>query len=556
MHHSVCRILVFHLCLVFYQNTLQAYELLYELVCPEPQTNANFGRSLAGDGDVNGDGYADIVVGAPHFNLGGGLGDAGKVFVYSGRTGTLLYSLTSPNAEPSGSFGSSVAIVKDINNDNADDVIVGAPNEDPEFGLTDAGRVYVICGQTGIPLRVIVSPNAEIQGKFGFSVDAAGDMNLDGYEDILVGAADETSGGLAAAGRVYAMSGETGLHLKTFESPNAKVNGHFGFAIACAGYTNDDMYPDVIIGAPFESNPNIPEYTGRAYLFDGNTGAVRFSFHEFGSSEDDYFGWSVDGGRDSNDDGYDDVVVGAPGTDNPLIAYAYNTGWVFRMSGLTGTLLPVSSEIFEFMYGYSGLSVACVDDYNLDGLDDVAFGIPGPGEYGIHRGSVDIISAETGLGFDWPSPPTNAGVEWFGDVLADVGDVNNDWYSEIAIASYRADTIYEDAGRVWVFGPDLPTIAVSSRILGMTVELSWDAVQEANEYWIYGAENEPFFEPQPESPFNYRIATTSNLSWLSIEQTGDETSNWTYLVVAVNDSDLPLCKSNRVGEFDRNITIP
>lgn len=469
--------------------------LLHEILPPTPQANAHFGMALAGGGDVNGDRYDDIVVGAPDFDLGGGLANAGEAYVFSGKTGTLLWSYTSPNPEAGAHFGRGVAIIRDLNADGSDDVVVGAPDEDIESGPTDAGRVYVFCGGTGVLLMTIVSPDAEASGRFGFAVAAPGDMDLDGADDILVGATGETSdGGLVPAGLVYVMSGATGSHLLTFVSPNEEANGCFGYAVAGAGHTNADAYPDVVVGAPFETNPGYPPSTGRAYLFDGHTTAVRFSFQGYNTSENDNFGWSVAGDGDSDGDGYDDIVVGAPGQDYNGAFPWTDTGWVYRYSGLTGEGRPVDLESFEGTYGFAGESVACIGDLNRDGIDDLAFGVPGPRECAF-PGAVEVISGTTGMWFDWASPPEPEGYEWFGGVLAAVGDVNDDWYPDFAVASFLANVIYEDSGRVRIFGIAHPTISLSAEIVGTAVQLAGNAVSGAPEYRVYGAINEPFFEP-------------------------------------------------------------
>jgi len=530
--------------------------LLHEILPPTPQAYAHFGQGLGGGGDVNGDHYDDIVVGAPDFDLGGGLENAGEAYVFSGKTGTPLWSCTSPNPEGGAHFGLGVTIIRDLNADGFDDVVVGAPDEGLESGPADAGRVYVFCGRTGVLLMTIVSPDPEVSGKFGHSVAAPGDMDLDGVDDILVGATGETSdGGLVPAGLVYAMSGVTGSHLLTFVSPNEEANGCFGHAIAGAGHTNADAYPDVIVGAPFENNPGYPESTGRAYLFDGHTAAVRFSFQGYNTSEDDNFGWSVAGGDDSDGDGYDDMVIGAPGQDHPAFQYV-DTGWIYRFSGLTGQSRFVDLELFEQAYGYCGESVACIGDWDRDGFDDIAFGLPGPGETAL-SGAVEIISGAAGTSIDWAEPPVPESWGLFGMVLAAVGDVNDDWYPDFAVTSLYANVVYEDTGRVWVIGRPHPTISLSAQVSSTHfVLLTWNAVYGATQYWIYGAVNDPYFEPQSEGPSNNLVAVTSGTAWISLAPTGNEDANWTYLVAAMNSAGVSLCKSNRAGEFDREVLAP
>ena len=111
-------------------------QLLYTLESPTPRFEAWFSWSVSGAGDVNGDGYDDVIVGAPA-ETGGALG-SGKAYVFSGNGGALLYTLQSPNAEDTGYFGSSVSGAGDVNVDMYDDVVVGAEIEDG--GAIDAAE--------------------------------------------------------------------------------------------------------------------------------------------------------------------------------------------------------------------------------------------------------------------------------------------------------------------------------------------------------------------------------------------------------------------------------
>ena len=157
----------------------------------------NFGNSVASAGDVNNDGYADIVIGAP-LNDGAAY-NAGRAYVFSGKTGDTLLVLSGESI--SNLLGHSVSSAGDVDNDGFDDVIIGAwYNESAPRG---AGKAYVFSGKTGDTLYVL---RGELAGAaLGYSVSSAGDINNDGYYDVIIGAPYDDFAG-SDAGRVYVYS--------------------------------------------------------------------------------------------------------------------------------------------------------------------------------------------------------------------------------------------------------------------------------------------------------------------------------------------------------------
>ncbi len=139
---------------------------------------------------------------------------AGRAYVFSGATGDTLFSLKSPFEEDSGRFGISVSGAGDVNMDGKADFIVGALGESPGSSPIKAGRAYVFSGATGDTLFSLKSPFEESNGLFGHSVSGAGDVNMDGKADVIVGARDEDPGG-----RAYVFSGATGDTLFSLKSP-------------------------------------------------------------------------------------------------------------------------------------------------------------------------------------------------------------------------------------------------------------------------------------------------------------------------------------------------
>ena len=161
---------------------------------PTPQ---EFGRAVAGIGDVNGDEVPDLLVGAPGQKVGGNEAH-GQVFVFSGATGGLLHALNTPTPQEFADFGASVAGVGDVNGDNHADLLVGARGQDLR-GSRDQGQVFIFSGANGRRLHTFDIPMREIKAEFGWSVAGAGDVNRDGIPDVLVGASEFDVGGRGQA---------------------------------------------------------------------------------------------------------------------------------------------------------------------------------------------------------------------------------------------------------------------------------------------------------------------------------------------------------------------
>jgi hypothetical protein len=286
--------------------------LIRELESPNPTAGGRFGCSVSGAGDVDGDGDDDVLAGA--YFEDGGASNSGRAYVFSGATGALLRTLQSPNAETGGSFGSAVSGIGDVNNDAVGDLVIGAYGEGgpaPPFG-----NVYVFSGKDGALLHTLRSPDTLSYGQFGKSVSGAGDVNSDGSPDIIIGARWEEVGA-TEAGRSYVFSGLTGTVLQTLVSPNPVAGGEFGSAVSGAGDVDDDGYDDVIVGAVYEDAAS--QRVGRAYVFSGQGGSLVLSLQSPSTQTypSPLFGCSVSGAGDVDGDGHGDVIVGAQGENDP-----------------------------------------------------------------------------------------------------------------------------------------------------------------------------------------------------------------------------------------------
>jgi len=254
--------------------------LLLEI--PNTEAEAQFGWSVSWAGDLDDDGVPDILVGAPLTSPGGRV-NAGSVFAYSGVSGSLIYRL---NGQKGGdSFGYSLQSIGDVDGDGVPDFAVGAPFASPD-GLYQAGTVYVFSGASGSLIHTIKGsePNAGL----GFSLAAPGDINGDGIPDILAGAPGSSPGGRKEAGSVYIFSGADGNELFHFGGPEAGEEA--GVSVSVTGDLDGDGLPDLLVSTPGAS-PTGWRFAGRVYLVSGSSGRILRVFE--GGKTWGQFGWSV-----------------------------------------------------------------------------------------------------------------------------------------------------------------------------------------------------------------------------------------------------------------------
>jgi hypothetical protein len=297
--------------------------LVRTLLSPNPegggQAFPSFGCSVAGLPDLDGDGRGDLLVGACREDTN----DAGRAYLFSGATGALLRTLTSPNPEANGSFGFRVDGVPDADGDGATDLLVAAHTEDA--GASNSGRAYLFSGATGALLRTFVSPNPIANGIFGRDTEGVPDLDGDGRGEVLVGA-----GGDLGTGRAYLFSGATGALLRTFASPNPRVGGRFGDALGAVPDVDGDGTADLLVGAYVELEGTIA--AGRAHLFSGATGALLRSLGSLNPKPSGFFGYSVAGVPDADGDGRGDLLVGGVQEDGP----GTSTGRAYLFAGAAG----------------------------------------------------------------------------------------------------------------------------------------------------------------------------------------------------------------------------
>jgi hypothetical protein len=325
---------------------------------------------VAAAGDVNGDGYADILVGAYAHSS-----SAGRAYVFYG--GPSLVSKSAANAdvilsgESATNFGLKLASAGDVNGDGRGDIIVGAT----EYSSL-AGRAYVFYGGASLVSKPATSADVVLTGeassRFGVSVGSAGDVNGDGFPDLIVGAYFYSS----TTGRAYVFYGGPNLSNKNAAGADVILTGEtgsaFGIAVATAGDVNGDGRGDVIVGASGYSTS-----TGRAYIFFGgptlvSKPAANASVILTGEATGNNFASTISSAGDVNGDGRGDVIVGA-------YAVLGNTGRAYVFLGGSGLVTKPAANADLIFQGDGfnnmfGSSVAGAGDLNRDGFGDLLVG--------------------------------------------------------------------------------------------------------------------------------------------------------------------------------------
>ncbi|MFZ5629596.1 MAG: integrin alpha [Spirochaetota bacterium] len=425
---------------------------------PLHEAYGSFGYAVNFIGDSNGDGYGDIVVGAYQNDGGTGAADKGAAYIYygsaNGITPHLLVAspylcngpadctvIQNPLNESSGRFGSAVSSAGDVNGDGYDDLLVGAYINDGGTGASDKGAAYVFYGSaSGImsqPLSasayvcsgsadctVIQNPLHEANGFFGYSLGPAGDVNGDGYGDVIVGAFRNHGGtGALRKGAAYifygSMTGVTSHPLSAspysctavsdctaIQNPLHEVDGFFGSAVGFAGDVNNDGFSDVIVGAYQNDGGTGALDKGVVYVFYGSSTGI--TAHQLSASPyacggpgdcttiqnplheaSGRFGFAVSFAGDVNRDGYGDILVGASANDDGVGAVNKGAAYIFygSVTGVIGHDLSITSYTcsnpadcttiqnpLDEANGSFGSAVGMGGDLNGDGYADAVIG--------------------------------------------------------------------------------------------------------------------------------------------------------------------------------------
>ncbi|NOT07298.1 MAG: tetratricopeptide repeat protein [Gemmatimonadales bacterium] len=368
--------------------------------------------------DVNGDGVRDVVTSAPTHGAAGNSANArGRVYVYSGKTGRLIWT---QSGQPTERLGTGLEGAGDVNADGIADVIAGAPG---------TNRAYVYSGRDGKVLLTL-APATPNEG-FGGSASGAGDQNGDGFADVVVGASASAAAGVGA-GRAYVFSGKDGSVLLTLDGERA--GDAFGSIVN--GY-RDRSTTFLVVGAPGAG----PASRGRVYVYSGLSKTAKFIIEsdETGSALGAMFA-SVVG--DVNGDKVPDIYA----SDYSNSAKGPSTGRVYVHSGATGERLQ--SLTGEGPGGGFGIGSADVGDVDKDGFDDLLIGAwqysgaaPSGGKVYLYSGKDGhLIRAITG----------RVPGETFGFDATGVGDVDGDGVIDLLLTSTWSNIKGFQSGRMFI----------------------------------------------------------------------------------------------------------
>ena len=428
------------------------------------QADCRFGDGLATAGDVNGDGYADVIVSTEHYDDPDV--DEGKAFVYLGRWSGLSTTpcWTAHGDQAGASFGTCVATAGDVNGDGFSDLIVGADSLDA--GHVNEGRAFVYLGSSEGPQTSPgwVTESGQAYAHYGYSVASAGDVNGDGFGDVLVGAESYDNGEVDEGAAFLFVGTHTGLSVTpAWYAEGNQVQMYLGGCVASAGDVNGDGLDDVLIGSQYYDGSLADE--GCALLWYGTTGALppgnpsNAPWLVTGGQADSKFGYSLAKAGDVNGDGFGDVIVGAPEFDNPQL----NEGAAFIYHGSALGLSTARSWFHDcdHVEARYGASVSSAGDFNGDGFSDVIVGAYRYDHPTVGEGIASVYLGSRGgvlPGAPFWYAEGNEENGWMGYSVACAGDVNGDGYSDVIIGAPEMDWLAVDGGMVcvWHGGPTAP----------------------------------------------------------------------------------------------------
>lgn len=458
------------------------------------------GLAVSNAGDINGDGFADVIIGAEQAD-GGGINDSGETYIVFGAAGGFapqveLSSLNGPNGfrltgtAPADLSGGTVSAAGDVNNDGFDDLLVGIRNADrPSF---NEGEVVVIYGgSTPFPATQALTGfdgtngtvinGGDLNSLTGASLSEAGDINGDGIDDFIIGSPFGDTGAGADAGESYVVFGADGglgasFDLTTLDGSNGfRVEGDASDAtvgiVSGLGDINNDGFDDFAVGSQV-ADPASGADAGQTFVFFGGPTAPPVvsvgglngtnGFRVDGLAAGDQSARSLSAAGDLNNDGVDDFLISAFTTDPNGVTNAGSVYVVFGQAGgpaagaATFDLASLDGSNGFVIEGVdpndrTGYSISNIGDFDGDGISDILIGAEGGDPFDVtSAGEAYIVFGQEG-GFDATLnlsdlDGTNGlrlnGIDAgdrAGRSVSGAGDVNNDGRDDIIIGAFDAD---------------------------------------------------------------------------------------------------------------------
>jgi len=476
-----------------------------------PPTGDASGLSVASAGDVNGDGFADVIVGAhladPHGT------NSGASYVIFGHASGFAANIDLSSLDGTAGFklsgataydftGRSVASAGDVNGDGFADLIVGALGADPN-GVSNSGASYVVFGKaSGFAANIDLSSldgmtgfklsGAAADDRSGRSVASAGDVNGDGFADLIVGADGADPHG-SFSGASYVVFGQPSGFAANIDL--STLNGTTGFklsgaaagdrscSVASAGDVNGDGFADLMVGA-YSADPH-GQSSGASYVVFGKSSGFAAnvdlstldgtSGFRLSGAAGELAGYSLASAGDVNGDGFADLIIGARGAIDrgaSYVVFGKASGFAANidLSSLDGaTGFKINGAAAGDAAGYS---VASAGDVNGDGFADLLVGAPRAAAHGTLSGAsfvvfgrasgfpanFNLLAINVSTGFKLSGA---AAYDMSGMSVASAGDVNGDGLADLIVGAFGADAHGTDSGASYVVFAKLPDTAVS-----------------------------------------------------------------------------------------------
>ncbi len=409
------------------------------------QAGAHYGYNARTAGDVNDDGYADVIVGASQYDNTGT--DEGRAYLYyGGEMGLSLYpSWTMGGIDDHAWAGFAVNTAGDVNGDDFADVIIGA-----RYTSGNApGQAYVYYGSaTGLKATAdwTMSTNQD-NDRFGHAVASAGDVNGDGYDDVIIGASQYENGG-PDQGRVFVYHGSAmGLATTADWSYGSTIdNEWFGYSVNSAGDINGDGYDDVVVGS--SSGDRVMVFQGSG---DGLSQTPDWTFSSGQSGSHLGTGTSVSGVGDVNKDGFADVLVGAQSYTNP--ENREGKVWLFYGSENGLSITPDWTTESNQAQTAFGWAVGELGDVNQDGYADFLIGADEYDNSQTDAGQVYLfLGSPNGPATTaaWTAEGTESNGR-FGHAVSGAGDVDGNGYPDLVIGQQNYSGGLSGQGRSLIY---------------------------------------------------------------------------------------------------------